>query len=71
MSSNVKHKLMFNLKRCNIFARNSLNENAGLANVSQQPTFIRFNCNDEIIEELLLCVLLQTYTTSEIIFYNR
>ncbi|CAI6372309.1 unnamed protein product [Macrosiphum euphorbiae] len=67
MSSNIKNKLLLYLKDCNFFAL-QIDESTDITNMAQLMVFIRFDRNDEIIEEFLFCKPLQTHTTSEIIF---
>lgn len=67
MSSNIKNKLLLYLKDCNFFAL-QIDESTDITNMVQLMVFIRFDRNDEIIEEFLFCKPLQTHTTSEIIF---
>lgn len=58
---------MFYLIDCNFFAL-QIDESTDIANMAQLMLFIRFDRNDEIIEEYLFCKPLQTHTISEIIF---
>ncbi|KAL4082946.1 hypothetical protein QTP88_029444 [Uroleucon formosanum] len=67
MSSNIKNKLLLYLKDCNFFAL-QIDESTDITNMAQLMVFIRFDRNDEIIEEFLFCKPLQTHRTSEIIF---
>ncbi|VVC39621.1 Ribonuclease H-like domain,HAT, C-terminal dimerisation domain,Domain of unknown function DUF4371 [Cinara cedri] len=67
MSSNIKEKILLYVKDCNFFAL-QIDESTDIANMAQLIVFIRFDRNDEIIEEFLFCKPLQTHTTSEIIF---
>ncbi|KAL4088775.1 hypothetical protein QTP88_023859 [Uroleucon formosanum] len=67
MSSNIKNKLLLYLNDCNFFIL-QIDESTDIANMAQLLVFIRFDRNDEIIEEFLFCKSLQTHTTSEIIF---
>jgi len=55
------------LKDCNFFAL-QIDESTDITNMAQLIVFIRFDRNNEIIEEFLFCEPLQTHTTSEIIF---
>ncbi|VVC45986.1 HAT, C-terminal dimerisation domain [Cinara cedri] len=67
MSSNIKEKILLYVKDCNFFAL-QIDESTDIANMAQLIVFIRFDRNDEIIEEFLFCKPLQTHTISEIIF---
>lgn len=67
MSSSIKNKLLLYLKDCNFFAL-QIDESTDIANMAQLIVFIRFDRNNEIIEEFLFYKPLQTHTTSEIIF---
>jgi zinc finger BED domain-containing protein 5/7/8/9 len=67
MSLNIKNKLLLYFKDCNFFALQT-DESTDIANMAQLMVFIRFDRNDEIIQEFLFCKPLQTHTTSEIIF---
>ncbi|XP_050522977.1 protein ZBED8-like [Daktulosphaira vitifoliae] len=54
MSSNIKNKLLLYLKDCNFFAI-QIDESTDIANMAQLMVLIRFDRNDEIIEEFLFC----------------
>ncbi|XP_050520589.1 SCAN domain-containing protein 3-like [Daktulosphaira vitifoliae] len=49
---NIKNKLLLYLKNCNFFAL-QIDESTDIANMAQLMVFIRFDRNDEIIEEFL------------------
>jgi len=59
MSSNIKKKLLLYLKDCNFFAL-QIDESTDIANMARLMVFIRFDRNDEIIEEFLFCKPLYT-----------
>ncbi|KAL4126754.1 hypothetical protein QTP88_010963 [Uroleucon formosanum] len=52
MSSNINNKLLLYLKDCNFFAL-QIDESTDITNMAQLMVFIRFDRNDEIIEEFL------------------
>ncbi|KAL4125874.1 hypothetical protein QTP88_010111 [Uroleucon formosanum] len=71
MSSNIKNKLLLYLNDCNFFAL-QIGESPDIANMAQLMVFIRFDRNDEIIEEFLFLTfkLLSPSTSSKCFIAN-
>lgn len=67
MSNNIEEQLALKLKECTYFAL-QVDESTDVTNMAQLLVFVRFDYNEEVIEEFLFCKPLESNTTAELIF---
>lgn len=67
MSGNVKEQLIMNVK-ASCFYTLQIDENTDISNDANLLSYVRYEHNDSISEDLLFCMPLPTHTTGEAIF---
>lgn len=67
MSNNIEEQLSLKLQECTYFAL-QVDESTDVTNMAQLLVFVRFDYNEEVMEEFLFCKPLESNTTAELIF---
>lgn len=67
MSNNIEQQLVLKRQECTYFAL-QVDESTDITNIVQLLVFVRFDYNEEVIEDFLFCKPLESNSTAELMF---